>query len=617
MKKKIFSRFRADFFIFISFGVSLFVNAQVPDTLLPTDPSEWKKFVNDPACPNIRDTFRLQTFSGSSADTWNYTAQGATERFNAAEEGIENQGGEVSFRLRPGSQIRFEPLKPDGYSDVRINFRYAAKELMPGENLLVSSTRSQNSLTDYPLCSVTSPHYTIAYPDAYGKNYGQIGRNPFDLTIRIAEGASTADGFYCLDSVYMHGLLPSYSLFTGVGAWETTGNWSHLPPSAYRTALINGKVTLNQSVVCQTLVIGKGSLLLPSGIALQVDDLSIYTSLTYQNSPSEGNRENYFLSAGSLQVNGTISVCRTFPQTDRWYFFSLPFDVYPEGLDPDFEWKDDKANAGGNYFYLRQYNGRKRAANQTNQGNWEIIRPDALSEGEPVFYKNRGYLIALDALANRRQLRFTSKKGDIPKDFGQKGTLSVQVYASADGTNGTHAGWNLCGNPFPASLPLSSLAPQASTDGYIYVYDGQTYQPYALGSDYMLPPFTAFFIKATQNATLSWQINPQSITKQKQIPTPPAFRTMSTEPQPSGATTVSVLYPFVSSPIVTLAGNLLQLENMPTEVTVCLNDSQGHLLYNRKWPAGDSIIPLPPTQGVCFLTIETQGYRRCYKYRLE
>lgn len=617
MKKKLVLALRAVFFISILLWTSLFVNAQTAVTDLPLDPSEWENFVNSPTHPFHRDTFRLQTFSGLSSDTWNYTTQGITERFDASQEDIANQGGSTSIRLRPGSEIRFDPFVTDGYTDVRINFRYAAKELMPGENLLVSCTRPQNSVTDYPQCTVTSTHYTISYPDANSKNYGQIGGNPSDLTLRIANGTSTADGFYCLDSVYVHGLLPQYSLFTGEAAWETSANWSHLLPSAHRFALINGKVTLNKSVVCQTLAIGKGSLLLPSGIALKVNDLSIYTSLAYQNSPSAENKENYFLSAGSLQVNGTISVCRTFPQTGHWYFFSLPFDVYPEGLDPGFEWKDDKANAGGNYFYLRQYNGRKRAANQTNEGNWEIIRPDALSEGEPVFYKNRGYLIALDALANRRQLRFTSKKGDIPEDFGQKGTLSVQLYASADDKNASHAGWNLCGNPFPAALSLSNLTPQASTDGYIYVYDGQTYQPYALGSDYTLPPFTAFFIKATHDGTLSWRINPQAITKQKQIPTPPALRTTFTEPQPSEATTVSVLYPFVSSSIVTLAGNLLQLKNMSTEVTVCLNDSQGHLLYNRKWPAGDSIIPLPRTKGICFLTIETQGYRRCYKYRLE
>lgn len=617
MKKKLLSVVQTVFFIFIPVWTSLFVNAQTTDTGFPRDPAQWESFVNRPSHPFIRDTFRLQTFSGSAADTWNYAPQGTNELFDASAEGIDNQGGNASIRLRPGREIRFESFLPDGYADVRINFRYAAKELMPGENLLVSCTRLQNSVTDYPQCPVTSTHYTFSYPDAHSKNYGQIGGNPSDLFLRVAEGASTANGFYCFDSVYAHGLIPLYTLFTGIATGESTGNWSHFLPSANRTALINGNLTLDHSVACHAVYIGNGHLSLSSGTRLQVENLTFYTSQTDGNSPNIQNEEDYFSSEGSLLVNETVSVYRTFPETGCWYFLSLPFDVYPEGLDPDFVWKDDLPNEGGNYFYLREYNGYRRATNQTNEGNWEILRPGSLPKGQPVFLKNRGYLIALDAHAKGRQLRFTSKKGAIPETFGRNGKLALQIYTPEEEKNESHTGWNLCGNPFPTALPLSILTADASTDGYIYIYDGQTYQPYALGSKYVLPPFTAFFIKAKRDATLSWQIGNQANPNQIQIPAPPALQKTFTEPQAPNPGTVSILPVFVSPPLAILSGRLLRLENMPADASVRLNDSQGRLLYNQKWPAGNSFITLPHTKGICFLIVETEGYRRYYKYRLE
>lgn len=617
MKKNLISAILPVFFIFLLLWASLFVNAQTADADLPSDPAQWENFVNGPAHPLIRDTFRLQTFSGSPADTWNYIPSGASDLFDASEEGIENQGGSISIRLRPGSEIRFDSFDPEGHTDIRINFRYAAKELMPGENLLVSCTRPQNSVTDYPQCSVTSTHYTFSYPDADSKNYGQIGSNPSDLTLRITEGSTTANGFYCLDSLYVHGLIPRYSLFTGTSAWETPGSWSHFLPSAPRTALINGQATINHPATCHTLHIGKGHLSVPLGNRLEVNHLIFHTSPTKESGPEPGSEENYFSSEGSLQVNETVSVYRSFPETGRWYFFSLPFDVYPEGLDPGFTWKDDQANDGGNYFYLRQYNGRRRAVQQTNEGNWELLRPGSLREGEPVFHKNQGYLIALDAQATTCQLRFTSQKGDIPETFGQEGKLSFEVYASKDEKNGSHTGWNLCGNPFPSALSLNELTSDDSTDGFIYIYDGQTYQPYALGSEYVLPPFTAFFIKAQRDGTLLWQRGMGANPKHKQIPVPPALRTTWMEPQPSEAGTVSVWQVFISPPQSLLSGRSLRLENMPAETSVRLNDLQGRLLYNRQWPAGSSFVTLPPARGICFLTIETEGYRQDYKCCLE
>lgn len=617
MKKKLISAVRTVFFIFLPVGTSLFVNAQTPDSGLPPDPSQWESFVNSPVHPFIRDTFRLQTFSGSAGDTWNYTTQGASDRFDASEEGVENQGGNTSIRLKPGSEIRFDSFPTDHHTDIKINFRYAAKELMPGENLLVSCTRPQGNVSDYPQCSVTSTHFTFSYPDAHSKNYGQIGGNPSDLLLRIAEGGSTANGFYCLDSVYAHGLISLYTLFSGTGEWKTRENWSHLAPSTFRSALVNGQLTLKETATCRTIAIGNGSLLLAPKSQLQVDNLIFHASAVPQNSDTNETEEMYLLSEGDLTVNDRVSVYRTFPQTGCWYFFSMPFDVYLDGLDPAFEWKDDQKNNGGNYFYLRHYDGYRRATTQSAESNWEVLRPASHIAGQPVLHKNQGYLIALDSQADRRTLCFTSAKGDTPEDFGRGGELSLQSYAFAGNENGSDTGWNLCGNPFPAALSLRMLTTDAVTDGYIYVYDGKTYRRYTFGSDYELPPFTAFFIKARKDGTLAWQTAPQTSLRQTRIPAPPAFKSVFREPESQETVSTILPLPSAPSPVVSLSGTLLELDRMPAEVRVRLNDSEGRLLYSREWPAGHSCIALPRTKGICFLTIETKGYRRYYKYRGE
>lgn len=520
MKKKSKSGFFCLFFIFHLSIASFLVTAQVSVQTLPTDPGKWEEFVNGSKNPVQRDTFRMQTFSHSPEDTWNYTTHGNVEIFDASKEGIENQGGSTSIRLTPGSEIHFEFYSVEGYNEVLINFRFAFKDLQIGQDLLVSATRSSNPLIDYPAYKATNPPSISSYLDNLKNKINQIGNNPSDLTFRVASENIAGNGFYCLDSVYAFGTLPSYTLFSGTGNWETAERWSHHLPLPSQRALVQGKATVNTPLSCRSLAIG-GSVFLTAGIHLQTDELSFYSPATM---PGSTDADEYLVSEGTVEVNGTASVCKTFPQTGAWYFFSLPFDVYSEGLDPAFEWKDDAPNAGGNFFYLLCYNEQQRASTHTSEGNWEILHPHSLTSDEPVLRKNQGYLIALDAGADIRTLRFTSRVGAIPETFGRTGELSLQYSSTTDEANDLHAGWNLCGNPFPAALPLAALSADASTDGYIYMYDGAAYQRYAFGSDYMIPPFTAFFIKSSRPARLTWQRQTASSLKHLLIPLPPAFQ---------------------------------------------------------------------------------------------
>lgn len=605
MKKKLKSVFSCLFFTFCYSLASSLATAQIPVQSPPIDPDEWEKFVNSEDNPLIRDTFLLQTFSGSPKDNWNYTTTGKVEIFDASEEGIENQGGSLSFRLTPNSEIRFDPFSIDGYNDVRINFRFAGKELRTDQDLLISTTRPTNSLTDMAIHQGATSSYLYNYKQQ------QITGNPSDLSLRMTPGNNKETGFYCLNSIYAFGLLSPYTLFSGTGDWETSECWSHHPAIASQRALIWGKATVNTSLSCRSLAI-EGSVTLSPDIRLQTDELAFYATA----SPS-ANEANYFISAGTIEVTGTTSLYKTFPQTGAWYFFSLPFDVYADGLDPAFEWKDDEPNEGGNFFYLRRYNEQQRAATHTPEGNWDILRPHLQAPDEPVLRKNQGYLIALDAKAHTSTLRFTSRPGAIPESFGQNGEISLQFTSPDDETNDPHAGWNLCGNPIPAALPLRALSADASTDGYIYMYNGTSYQRYAFGSDYTIPPFTAFFIKANRPVQLTWHMQTASQLRQYPIPLPPAFHTsFSTskgvfqEPGPAPLTNAPL-------PDISLQGHLLYMYSMPSEVLIRLNDSAGRLLYTRTEPAGNSRVALPRAQGICFLTIEALGFTRRIKYRME
>lgn len=613
MKKKSKSGFFCLFFIFHLSTTSFLVTAQISIQTLPTDPGKWGEFVNGSKNPIQRDTFRMQTFSGSPKDTWNYTTQGDVEIFDASKEGIENQGGSSSIRLTPGSEIRFESYSVNRYTDIRINFRFASKDLQIGQNLLVSATRSPNPLTDYPVYKATNPPAISSYLDHLKDKINQITSNPSDLIFRVEPGNSTGNGFYCLDSVYAFGLLPSYTLFSGTGNWETTERWSHHPPLPSQRALVQGKATVNTPLSCRSLAIG-GSVFLAADIHLQTDELSFYSPATVA---TDINKENYLVSEGTLEVSGTTSVSKTFPQTGAWYFFSLPFDVYSEGLDPAFEWKDDEPNAGGNFFYLLRYNEQHRASTHTPEGNWEILRPHSNPSDAPVLRKNQGYLIALDAAADTRTLRFTSRASAIPETFGRTGEISLQFTTTTGEANDLHAGWNLCGNPFPAALPLAALSADASTDGYIYMYDGTTYQRYAFGSDYMIPPFTAFFIKSSRTARLTWQRQTASSLRHLLIPLPPAFHASLSGMEKVFEEPGAVPLATASLPDISLKGSILYMYDMPSDVLIRLNDSSGRLLYRGKAGTGNSRIALPPARGICFLTVEAQGFTRRIKYRME
>jgi hypothetical protein len=208
-----------------------------------------------------------------------------------------------------------------------------------------------------------------------------------------------------------------------------------------------------------------------------------------------------FLNRGSLQVDGRVCLTRNFSRKGVWYFVSFPFDVYAEGVDPDFSLGDDQTNTGGNYFYVLTYDGEKRSTERSGESCWTVVPASAAQGDLPLFEKGKGYLLAIDEEADRTTLCFSSAEGAVPDSFGKTEAFTLTVPYAVEETD-PERGWILCGNPLPSPLPLGAFD-HPDLDGFVYVFNGEGYSAIGVTGNYALPPFSAFFLKAKRSVTLS------------------------------------------------------------------------------------------------------------------
>lgn len=582
-------------------GVQQPIHAQV------SNPSTWESFVRSGSNPLVRDTFRMQTFSGSVSDNWEYslTGEASIEDISGVKE-IPNDEkqpdrghGAYALRMPMGSQASFEHFPLTDYDEVKISVRKGGILLVEGEDMKARTYREGE--TTYPSLVPT---------------IGESGINPFKTTdikdnppgldlIVPAPAAQTKNGYYYVDSVYAHGMIQAYSLFTGNGDWSDPERWSHLPALRHRDALVNGTVTVSEETACANLYVGQGNLQVSATGTLSADRLTIY-------SDDNAAEPSALRSSGSVRISESITLEKTFAQKGKWYFISLPFDVYLSGIDPAFQLGDDQSDTQGNYFYLQTYNGGKRANTQSLSGNWEVVQKSSVSASQPLLRKNKGYLIALDAAASTGTIRFTSRAGDTSGNLGKSGSLSIQASSGTQNANANHNGWYLCGNPLPAPLPLNQIEANPDLDGYLYIYDGTAYQAYAIGSDFAVPPFSAFFVKASQDTHLSVKAptapNHYTLVKTKSLSgqRPP-------EPQLRQASTVQVQCPDDPEPTFRLSSGCLRIQDLPANGDLRLYTTTGKTVLSQEVNAGASTIPVSLPRGFYILIVRTKRDTPPYK----
>ena len=574
MKKKHLRMFRRIFAGTAILAILVPVRAQV------SNPSAWGDFVKGKENPLVVDTFRMQTFSQSVSNNWNYKITG---KANIPE-------GKKTLVVPPGSSVVFEPFDVNHYQNGAIQIRCAALSLALDE-IMTLHYLSGGDLKTRSLYEPKEDNVSFDYKDAL------IEKSPSSMEFVAANPSKgTHGGCYLLSNIFAFGNIPKYSLFTKNGCWNDTLCWSHLPPLRHRAALISGNVEINTLVQCHQTQLANGGLHIAENGHFIVDELYLHStgiSLTV---------------AGKFIVNNRITMYYTFPEKGKWYFLSFPFDVYLKEIDNRFQLKDEQFTGNGDYFYMLTYNGDKRSSTQTPTGNWEVFSLPVSSDNPLVFERGKGYLVALDAAASDNTLTFSVEGENIPEDFGKTVSIPVNVASSMDAGD-DNSGWYLCGNPLPAPLKLSQIQPDPALDGNIYLYDGKNYAPYAIGSNYELPPLAAFFVKASATTELT-VTNEPSTAKAVLLKSGYPLRSELTEPINVKTQLLKIRKENETS---ILKGNVLYLSGFSSVGKLKVVDVAGQLVYSCPVPQGSSVQSLPLRGGLYILIIEAGGYRAQHK----
>lgn len=571
--------------------------SQVPD------PPAWESFVRGVDNPLITDTFRMQTFAKLPTDNWVYTSQGKISIVETSQMQIEGKCGKYALKIPMNTEVVFEHYPLDVYKDISINVHVGGKDRKKGDNLVVKTYRP-----GYPE-QITMIECKAENEKCSFSKSVTISKNPPGIDLITPNPVTDSpDSRYCLDSIYAYGTIPTHTLFTGNGGWNDTARWSHLPAARHRGALLKGDASIHSNISCDQLHIGKGNLrILPTGY-LTVNNLTLYPDDSAQSSSADGS----FLSSGTVAIQGSVTVEKTFSRKGEWFFFSLPFDVYPEGLDPTFQLGDGLSDTNGNYFYLKTYNGAQRATQESASGNWDTVLRTSLNPSTPLLQKGKGYLIALDAGADRMTLRFRSEPRAIPSDFGKNGVSPIPVTINTLSENQDHNGWYLCGNPLPSALPLREIEPNEALDGYVYLYDGLTYQAYPMDSDYALSPYSAFFVKATESTELS--IRDITLSPKQQVL--PSGNPLSAKLSEPGSTTVSNVSPASSAFSIRLIGKNLYLGNLKSPGNIHIFNINGKVVHEASVCPGESEIQLPLPRGFYILEAQMGENQEKHKFIL-
>lgn len=558
-----------------------------------TNPETWSSFVESGANPSVVDTFRWQLFTSSERNNWSYTLG----------DGAIISNDQKTLKMPLSSSVIFEKNLLSCYKNVYIVVGITVHSLVPGDTLYAVYSNTLGVKRKGILC-----------PDPKYPNQShfsrRLGYDAYYLALTASDPVSgSKNGYFQIDSVYSYGSIRQYSLFSGNGNWNDTIRWSHLPPLRHRSALISGEAEINSTVQCEQALLGNGSLHISEKGHFIVDRLVLYST---DNPLTNTDRaltttDNSLTVAGKLTVNKQLEVRYTFPEKGKWYFLSFPFDVYLNDIDKRFQLKDRTFSGKGDFLYVQVYDGEKRAQSNDATGNWTVLSPEGLSDGL-VFEKGKGYLVALDAAASDNTLTFSTAGNDIPESFGK--TASVPIYAaSAGNTDKAHKGWYLCGNPLPSPISLSQISANPALDGNIYIYDGNAYESYPIGSEYVLPPFSAFFVKASADTEIKLTAAALS-TNAVRLKTGCPFSVAATEPEE-----VAVHNSVFSGTEKKcyLKGKILYLSDLPSTGTVRVSDFTGCVLSVHSILPGSSTLPLSLPAGFYIINVEAGHYHAQHK----
>ena len=561
--------------IFVS--TSFFVQAQA------VQPNSWSSFVqNKITNPLVIDTFLLQTFQGKSTDNWNYTVEGSVsiEDITNLDKSV-GAHGDKALKIRSNTEVKFDHYDITPFDSVHIYIHEYAE--LNKETVRIRLFRNgSDALIDLLIRSTEQFRRTPA------------PRNPLGLD--IITPTLKSESIVLFDSIMTHGFNRQYSLFTGTGDWGTSEHWSHLPARRSNTALIQGNVSIQDERTTQAVQISGGSLQITQDGTFHTNEITLYDTESSHAT---------LIASGMLDIQEQFIVEKTFPTKGQWYFFSLPFDLYADDIE-NFTFKDDTETGNGDFFYLQTYDGEQRA---NGQPGWKVVSASQTTD-QPIIHKHQGYLIALDAGASTTTIRFHCPSERIPSEFGNSGSLSVDVAA---GGNEANNGWVLCGNPLPAPLPLRNIERTEGLDGYIYLYQNGTYQAYSLSSDYALPPYSAFFIKAAEETVLEISAPTEVVSSARLLACETPLRA-SQEPENHPTSNQTILP--TSEIRIIQEPHQIRIEQLPKAGTATWFNAQGQIIQTAFVPSGSSTLRYPSSSGFYLLHLQAGSWKHVQKVSL-
>ena len=535
--------------------------------------------------PIVIDTFMLQTFQGRSIDNWNYTVSGqkTIEDITDLDVASFNAHGTKALKLQKGSAVSFKSfnLAANVFDSAHIAI-HRCEFFAKGEQCAITFTREGQTNT---VSSKNSSEFKGLV----------ITKNPTQVSISMPDTLSSTS-YLLIDSAMAYGYNRQYTLFTGSGAWADNDRWSHLPARRSNTALVQGHLSLQDKRTTQTIQISEGSLQIASTGTLHTNALTLYDA---KNSHAS------LTTFGQLEINNRLTVEKIFPDKGKWYFFSLPFDLYADDIE-NFTFKDNTETGSGDYFYLQTYDGQKRA---NGQPGWRVVSASQTTD-QPIIHKHQGYLIALDAAASTTTMRFHCPSEQIPDGFGKSVSLYLDV---ATGGNEGNNGWVLCGNPLPAPLPLRNIKSTDVLDGYIYLYQKGAYQAYSLDSDYAIAPYTAFFVKASEATVLEVSASTEAISSARLLACESPLRA-SQEPENHPTSNQTILP--TSEVRIIQEPHQIRIEQLPEAGTATWFNAQGQIIQTAFVPSGSSTLRYPSSSGFYLLHLQAGSWKHVQKVSL-
>lgn len=528
------------------------------------NPGNWGEFVNSDENVLKRDTFLLQTFSNPDKDNWGYSmTNGEGNLIDVEELGIENATSQMALQLFPGDGFVADSYSNGIYQNTNIYLRFAMININTNESFELKATNSLDEETS-KIISRKAPtnNFSCNFNEEIdGSEHSKIGYagNYTDLSIKISGEKRDINSYYLIDHLCAYGDIQSHTLFTSTGNWNSPENWSHLPALRNRNALIQGKAIVDESIKCNEIHL-------------------------------DGEIE--IINGGELAAS-KMTIHKEFPEKGKWYFVSFPFDVYSNCVGSNLQQGDETTKGSGNYFYVRRYNSEGRAQNGISANNWEVV--NIKSGNELLFEKGKGYLIALDEGATYNNM-YVSSTEDESLLLTSNNIISISADNAQSGKDENN-GWILCGNPLTSALKLSDIKTNGNTDGNIYVYDGEKYQPYSIGSDYSIPAGEAFFVKANGNTEINIESSGNSALKM--ISSSPISVFNGNEPVTSPVSIESV-----KTMEIRIEGDIIVLPPSNSSKVIDIYDISGKAIQSETLSGEQTSYYLPQHKGILIIKIE-------------